>query len=142
MARVGVAQDGTSPLCNPADPNEVRLQVSVTGMRSTDGNVAITIYPDDPVHFLDGAYKVARQQVPVSLPVTHACFVVTAPGYYAVALFHDDNNSGHFDTTSLGLPPRAMDSPTIRRCFRPARSPPRPLQRRARRQSGLGSAKY
>jgi len=102
--------------CDAANPNEIRLQVSVSGMRSTEGNVAITIYPDDPSHFLDGAYKVARQQVPVTLPVTHACFVLDAPAYYAVALFHDHNNSGHFDTTVLGLPAKGYgfsNNPTL-----------------------------
>jgi len=98
------AQAETPPTCNAADPNQVRLQVSVTGMRSTAGNVTITIYPDEPSHFLDGAYKVARQLLPVTLPVTRACFVVAAPGYYAAALFHDENNNHHFDTTLLGLP--------------------------------------
>ena len=85
-------------------------------MRSTKGNVAITIYPDEPSHFLDGAYKLARQQVPVTLPVTRACFVVAAPAYYAVALFHDENNNGHFDTTLLGLPAKGYgfsNNPTL-----------------------------
>lgn len=99
------ARAADAPLaCDAADAHQVRLQVSVSGMRSTDGNVTITIYPDDAAHFLDGAYKLARQAVPVTLPVTHACFAFAAAGFYAVALFHDENNNGHFDTTMLGLP--------------------------------------
>lgn len=106
----------TPPDCDEADPNQVRIQVNVGGMRSTKGNVAITIYPDEPSHFLDGAYKLARQMVPVTLPVTRACFVVTAPGYYAVALFHDDNNNHHFDTNMLGIPEKGFgfsNNPTL-----------------------------
>ena len=98
------AQAATPPACNAADPNQIRLQVSVSGMRSAKGNVQITIYPDEPSHFLDGAYKLARQELPVTLPVTRACFVVGTPGYYAVALFHDENSNHHFDTTLLGIP--------------------------------------
>ena len=98
------AQAETPPGCDAAAPNQVRLQVSVSGMRSTEGNVTITIYPDEPSHFLDGAYKLARQAVPTTLPVTQACFVFVAPGFYAVALFHDENSNGHFDTTLLGIP--------------------------------------
>jgi uncharacterized protein (DUF2141 family) len=97
-------QAETPGSCNDAAPDQVRLQISVTGMRSTKGSVGITIYPDDPPHFLDGAYKLARQYVPVTLPVTHACFAVAAPAYYAVAVFHDENNNHHFDTTALGFP--------------------------------------
>lgn len=94
----------TPAACNAADAGQVQLEVSVSGMRSAKGNVTITIYPDDAVHFLDGAYKVGRQILPVTLPVTHACFVLPAPGHYAIALFHDENDNHHFDTTWLGLP--------------------------------------
>jgi uncharacterized protein (DUF2141 family) len=90
--------------CDPNDASQVRLQIEVGGMRSTEGNVTITIYPDDAAHFLDGAYKLDRQQLPVTLPVTHACFAFPKPGFYAVALFHDANNNGHFDTNFVGIP--------------------------------------
>ncbi|HEY2111819.1 MAG TPA: DUF2141 domain-containing protein, partial [Dongiaceae bacterium] len=73
-------------------------------MRSPKGNVTITIYPDDAAHFLDGKFKVARQTVPVTLPVTTACFLLPAPGAYAVALFHDENADGHLNTSALGIP--------------------------------------
>jgi uncharacterized protein (DUF2141 family) len=102
--------------CNPADATQVRLQVDVSGMRSTDGNVTITIYPDDAAHFLDGAYKLARQQLPVTLPVTHACFAFATPGFYAVALFHDANDNGHFDTNFAGIPTEGFgfsNNPTL-----------------------------
>jgi uncharacterized protein (DUF2141 family) len=102
--------------CDAADPHQVRLQVSVSGMRSTKGNVTVTIYPDDKTHFLDGAFKLARQIVPVTLPVTQLCFAFTTPGYYAVALFHDENANGHFDTTMLGVPDEGFgfsNNPTL-----------------------------
>ncbi len=114
LARIGLlalALFGAGPVlaepavpCDADDPHQVRLQVSVSGMRSTSGNVTVTIYPDDKTHFLDGAFKLARQSVPVTLPVTQLCFAFTTPGYYAVALFHDENANGHFDTTMLGVP--------------------------------------
>lgn len=94
----------TSPACNSADPRQVRLQVSVSGMRTGEGSMNITIYPDDAEHFLDGKYKLDRKIVPVTLPVTHACFVVGHPGYYAVAMYHDENNDGHMNTNLLGIP--------------------------------------
>jgi uncharacterized protein (DUF2141 family) len=104
MLALPARADDAPPACNPGDTAQVRLQVSVDGMRSTAGNITITIYPDDAAHFLDGKYKLARQSVPVTLPVTHACFAMAAPGFYAVALFHDENANGHFDTSMLGLP--------------------------------------
>lgn len=98
------ARAGTPMSCNATDPTQVRLQVSVSEMRSSEGNITITIYPDDATHFLDGKYKLARQSVPIKLPVTQVCFAVAAPGFYAVALFHDENNNHHLDTTLLGIP--------------------------------------
>ncbi len=90
--------------CDPANPAQVRLQVSVSGMRTTQGQIVITIYPDAQKGFLKGPYKLAEQRLPVVLPVTHACFGMPAPGYYAVALFGDVNDNDHFDLTFLGLP--------------------------------------
>lgn len=90
--------------CDESDPGQVRLKVEVRGMRNANGNVTMTIYPDNAEHFLDSDWKVARQIMPVSLPATRACFALPAPGYYAVAMFHDENNNRHFDTTMLGLP--------------------------------------
>jgi uncharacterized protein (DUF2141 family) len=90
--------------CDAASPAQVRLQVSVSGMRTTRGQIVITIYPDAQKGFLKGAYKLAEQRLPVVLPVTHACFVMPAPGNYAVALFGDVNDNDHFDLTLLGTP--------------------------------------
>ena len=90
--------------CDGAKPDQPSLRITVIGMRSATGNITITIYPDESDHFLDGKYKLARQSLPIVLPATSACFVVPAPGYYAVALFHDENDNHHFDTSSLGIP--------------------------------------
>lgn len=110
------AQTKEQPVCKPDDPTQVRLQIDVTGMRSTAGNITITIYPDEPSHFLDGKYKLARQQLTVTSPVTHACFAMAGPGAYAVALFHDKNGNHHFDTNFLGIPTEAYgfsNNPTL-----------------------------
>ena len=96
--------DDKQASCDALAPSQGALHVNVSGMRSANGNVTITIYPDDAAHFLDGKYKIARQQLPTTLPVTTACFVLPAPGIYAVALFHDENANGHLDTNALGIP--------------------------------------
>jgi uncharacterized protein (DUF2141 family) len=101
---VQAARADSAVPCDMTDANQMRLQITVSGMRAAKGNITITIYPDDPAHFLDGKYKLDRQQLPVTLPVTNACFSVAAPGYYAVALFHDENDNHHLDTNALGIP--------------------------------------
>jgi uncharacterized protein (DUF2141 family) len=37
-------------------------------------------------------------------PMTTACFWLPAPGYYAVAVYHDENANHDFDRTIIGLP--------------------------------------
>jgi uncharacterized protein (DUF2141 family) len=96
--------DGEQAGCEHLGPNQGALHISVSGMRSAKGNITITIYPDDAAHFLDGKFKVARQTLPVTLPVTNACFALPAPSTYAVALFHDENSDGHLNTNALGIP--------------------------------------
>jgi uncharacterized protein (DUF2141 family) len=99
-----LAARADTPTTCAGEPGKAPLMVSVSGMRSDKGNITITIYPDDASHFLDGAYKLARQMVPVTLPVTTACFVLPVPGAYAVALFHDENDDHHLNTNALGIP--------------------------------------
>ncbi len=103
-ARGPALADDVQASCDTVGPGQATLHVKVSGMRSPNGNVTITIYPDDAAHFLDGKFKLARQKVPVTLPVTTACFALNVPGAYAVALFHDENGDGHLNTGTLGIP--------------------------------------
>ena len=99
-----VLADDIPATCDTVAAGQATLHVKVSGMRSANGNVTITIYPDDAPHFLDGKFKVARQKVPVTLPITTACFALPASAAYAVALFHDENDDGHLNTNALGIP--------------------------------------
>jgi len=103
-ARGPALADDVQATCDTVAPGQATLHVKVSGMRSANGNITITIYPDDAAHFLDGKFKVARQKVPVTLPVTTACFALPLPAAYAVALFHDENDDGHLNTGTLGIP--------------------------------------
>ncbi len=80
-----------------------QLLVRVTGIVSNKGNVTITVYPDDSGRFLAKGGKLARQRVPVVLPMTEACFALPA-GSYAVAVYHDANGDHDFNRTFVGMP--------------------------------------
>lgn len=79
------------------DPSNTRLTVAVEGVRSGDGLVAVTLYPDDPKRFLahHGSLKVFR--VPARAGATNVCLYLPGPGYYAVAVYHDANGNRHLD---------------------------------------------
>jgi uncharacterized protein (DUF2141 family) len=94
-----------------ADPNcqgspgrgMAKLVVETTGVRSAKGEVATTVYPDDPNRFLARGGKLARIRTAALAPVTQSCFWLS-PGTYAVAVYHDQNGNHEFDRTPLGLP--------------------------------------
>jgi uncharacterized protein (DUF2141 family) len=84
--------------------SDTRLIVEVEGVRSADGLVAVTLYPDDASRFLahHGSLKVVR--TPARAGATDVCLYLPAPGYYAVAVYHDANGDHRLDRS--GLMPR------------------------------------
>jgi uncharacterized protein (DUF2141 family) len=96
------ASAAETPACLGEGP--VRLTVDVTGVHSPDGEMAITVYPDDPGRFLAPGGKLVRARVEARSPVTQACFQLPGPGAYAVAVYHDANANHDFDRTIVGLP--------------------------------------
>src|SRR4051812_25557539 len=67
-------------------PTSSKLTVVVNSVRSAQGEVAITVYPDDKRHFLAKGGKVARDRVKAASTV-RSCFWLP-PGGYAVAIYH------------------------------------------------------
>jgi len=84
--------------------SQTKLTVQVTGVRAAKGEMAITLYPDDAKRFLAPHQKMARVRAVAQAPVTTACFWLPAPGYYALAIYHDENGNRAFDRTIVGLP--------------------------------------
>ncbi|MBM7406877.1 MULTISPECIES: DUF2141 domain-containing protein [Sphingomonas] len=90
-----------APACVGTPGNgKVKLEVAATSLRSADGEVAFTVYPDDSSRFLKGGAKLARARVKVTAPTTRACFWL-APGHYALATYHDENGDHKFNRTTL-----------------------------------------
>lgn len=85
-----------------ADP--AHIPVNVTNLRSADGFVTLTVYPDDPNRFLSSGGKLSRVRVQAVKPVTTVCLAVPGAGTYAIAVYHDENGNRKFDRTLLGLP--------------------------------------
>ena len=86
-------------------PSDTKLTVEVSGVTPPIGEVATTLYPDDPSRFLargSGA-KLALQRVKAGTTAT-SCFWLPGPGFYAVAIYHDANSDHKFNRTVIGLP--------------------------------------
>jgi uncharacterized protein (DUF2141 family) len=93
----------------------VKLVVEHTGLRSTQGEIQTTVYPDDPRRFLARHGKLARARVSAAAPGARICFWLR-PGTYAVAVYHDQNGNHDFDRNGIGLPAEGFgfsnDAPT------------------------------
>ena len=85
-------------------PSATWIDVTVEGVRSGNGLIAITLYADNSRKFLvrHGSLYVGR--VPARAGTTTGCLFVPAPGIYALAIYHDENASQTFDRTGFGLP--------------------------------------
>lgn len=96
---IGVLTVGTMVTAAQA----AELTVTIQDVRNADGYISVAIY-NSRDHFLeDGAYLQTRtvRAMPGDIPVS---FNDLPPGSYAAAAFHDENASGDFDTSFLGLP--------------------------------------
>ena len=85
--------------------SETSIEVTVTGLRDAKGQVAVTLYADDPKHFLVKHGSLYSGRVTAVAPVTKMCLYVPKPGVYGLAVYHDANGNGKFDRGGLiGLP--------------------------------------
>lgn len=104
-ASIGVCEPSHPELQSCATgPTGVRLQIEVDGVRSNDGLITITVYPDDRSRFLVHRGQIGVLRTPAHSPVTHYCAALPAPGRYAVVVYHDANGDMAFNRTRLGLP--------------------------------------
>jgi uncharacterized protein (DUF2141 family) len=99
----GAAVAGANRPCE-GRPTSTRLIVQVGRLRSSQGEVAVTVYPSDPRRFLAPHGKLMRVRVKADAPVTEACFHLPRPDAYAVAVYHDANANRDFDRSAVGLP--------------------------------------
>lgn len=82
------------------------LSVTVDGARNSQGKVAIAVY-SDAEGFPTDSSKAIRADTALIDETSRSANVVfpdLLAGTYAVAVFHDDNNSGKLETNFFGVP--------------------------------------
>lgn len=85
-------------------PSPVRLHVNVSNVRSSDGLVAVTLYPDDPRRFLARRGSLYVGRVPARAGTTRVCIHLPATGVYALGVYHDADGNRRFNRNAIGLP--------------------------------------
>lgn len=104
-AMLAPAESSSAPLAAPeCEAAGVPVTVEVHDLRSTDGNLTVTIYGDRPDDFLAPGRKLARKRVAITGATTTACLTVPRAGGYAIAVYHDENGDRDFGRTIIGLP--------------------------------------
>ena len=96
-AALPLALLGTAPA-----PDPVKLEISLSGMRSAHGEVRLCIW-HGPAKFPGNKCGGEQIVVPAATPVVSVA-VPLQPGDYAVSLIHDENGNGKLDTNFLGIP--------------------------------------
>lgn len=82
------------------------LSVVVSGVKNANGNVAIALFSASQGFPKDDSKAIRRVMAPID-SATHsakAVFADVPPGHYAIAAFHDDNNTGKLETNFFGIP--------------------------------------
>jgi uncharacterized protein (DUF2141 family) len=82
----------------------VRLQVTVEGVRSSQGLIAVTLYADDSRRFLARRGSLYVGRVPARAGTTRVCIHLPGPGTYAFAVYHDADGNRSFNRSGIGLP--------------------------------------
>jgi uncharacterized protein (DUF2141 family) len=86
----------------PASP--VRLYVNVDNVRSSQGLIAVTLYPDDSSRFLARRGSLYVGRVPARQGRTRVCIHLPSTGTWALGVYHDADSNRTITRTSVGLP--------------------------------------
>lgn len=85
--------------------SDVWITITVEGIRNAEGQITTTIYADKSERFLikNGSLYVVR--TPTVAGATRFCVFLPQTGVYAIAVYHDEDNSGTLNRGGvLGIP--------------------------------------
>ena len=102
FAALVIAIGSLAPRSGSADENRT-ITVNVSTFRNGKGALGCRLYAG-PDGFPKKLTHKLQQVVPIRGPSATCKFAGIAPGTYAVAVVHDENNNGQVDTNFLGIP--------------------------------------
>jgi uncharacterized protein (DUF2141 family) len=79
------------------------LVIRITGIESRRGEIQYALY-DSAKNFPTRTGRIKKGGVPASPAGSTIAIKGLAPGYYAVAVFHDENLNNKFDQGVFGIP--------------------------------------
>ncbi len=111
LAVLGLVQTTAAPAraAEECAASEAKLDVTVEGLRSPNGLITYTLYPDNKKKFLAKGGSLERIRVDAHAPATETCVPLPGPGTYLLAVYHDEDGNRKLNrsinaTSSIGLP--------------------------------------
>ena len=103
LATPALAADGPPPGCQ-GDAGSAWINIVVDNVRSSNGLVTVTLYPDDSSQFLRSGASLERVRVPARAGKTTACVILPRTGTWVFAVYHDENGDKKFNRNAVGMP--------------------------------------
>ena len=88
----------------PCGSTGPQLRVVVEGLKSARGYVSVEVYPDRPNLFFRPKRQVAIVREKLSQDAATVCVSLPKAGYYALAVYHDENGDNKLNVGPLGIP--------------------------------------
>ncbi len=93
-----------APIASAAGETTAAVQVEVTGLKNTAGQVGCLLF-NSPEGFPEDYSKAYRQVISPIKGTQSSCeFKDITPGTYAVIVLHDENMNGKMDKNFFGIP--------------------------------------
>ena len=89
--------------CIENSDGKPRVLVKVEKLQSTEGNLRVQIYGDNPDDFLEKGKKLVRIDVPIDHNTMRVCVPLPGLGNYAMLVIHDRNANGKADFLTEGF---------------------------------------
>ncbi|MBX9772082.1 MAG: DUF2141 domain-containing protein, partial [Candidatus Obscuribacterales bacterium] len=100
-----LVMNGASVLAAMAEQGS--LVVHVTGLKNNNGSVRVAMFNSESSYTSDkftGESAFRKEIIPIKNNSAEYTFANLPFGDYAIKLFHDEDNSGKFETGMFGIP--------------------------------------
>lgn len=95
---------GAAPAGCAGPPSDTWINLAFENVRSSNGNIAVMLYPDDSGRFLAKGGTLYGVHIPAQAGTTRGCMFLPRAGVYAIAIYHDEDGNHKFKRNAIGLP--------------------------------------
>jgi uncharacterized protein (DUF2141 family) len=83
---------------------DVKVKANITGIENEQGVIRVSLYSEAIQDRFPDGKALEGKVVDAKKEGVSVTFDIIKPGYYAIAVMHDENNNGKMETNFLGIP--------------------------------------